>query len=418
MYLIPIHVPIYLDGNRTLVTSDWKRSLNLLRDSFGGQFGPIHVLAPFLPVDIASHDNTFEEIVEPVDGIKLIPSFDMRCRARRYWISEHRRWRASLMDEIPKATVIHAGLDDIYRPIMYSGFLEALRWRKPTVFVQDMDVIQQLRELSAARGAGAMIKASIYGAIYERLCRHGVKHANLTLLKGMDLMSRYGGYARNARLFHDTSYSARDVIPEDVLQTRLRSLVSGTRPVRMVYCGRLVARKGVDRSIALIRDVRALGGNVELDVIGGGPERSRLDTLIEAAGLGSAIRFLGPIPYGSSLLQQLRSYDGLLFTPTAEDTPRMIFDGYAAGLPLIANDIAYVRERANEDRGAILLPRHNNPLSLDIFLGLVKQPEQLVGASMEARRAGVRNAAEEWYRRRFAWTLEAVDQHEVESKRT
>jgi len=33
MYLIPIHVPIYLDGDRRLVTTEWRRSLELLPSS-------------------------------------------------------------------------------------------------------------------------------------------------------------------------------------------------------------------------------------------------------------------------------------------------------------------------------------------------------------------------------------------------
>ncbi|MFN3592228.1 MAG: hypothetical protein ACK4TG_08575, partial [Thermaurantiacus sp.] len=49
MYLIPITVPIFMDGDQPMLATDWKRALVLLRDSLGGRFGPLVVAAPFAP---------------------------------------------------------------------------------------------------------------------------------------------------------------------------------------------------------------------------------------------------------------------------------------------------------------------------------------------------------------------------------
>ena len=51
VYLIPITVPIYLDGKRRLIATDWKRALELLRDSHGGRYGPLCVAAPHAPAN-------------------------------------------------------------------------------------------------------------------------------------------------------------------------------------------------------------------------------------------------------------------------------------------------------------------------------------------------------------------------------
>ena len=84
MYLIPIHVPIYQGGDRRLVTTEWKRSLELLRDSLQGRFGTLVVFAPSLPLEGAGAEQLLEEVVEDQDGIRLVPSFDLRCRTRAY----------------------------------------------------------------------------------------------------------------------------------------------------------------------------------------------------------------------------------------------------------------------------------------------------------------------------------------------
>jgi glycosyltransferase involved in cell wall biosynthesis len=409
MYLIPIHVPIYTSGDRRLVTTEWARSLALLRDSLEDRFGPLHVLAPSLPADSHIVDQTTEELTEEQDGIRLIPSFDLRCRARQYWIRERRGWCSLLREKVAKADVVHTGLDDVYRPISYAGFLEANRARRPTVFVQDTDIVLQMQELRVSAGPRAKAIGRGYGWIYERLCRHAVRRADLSLLKGSTLIGRYGSHAKNARSFHDTSYLSSDIIDEKTLEERLRTLY-GVRPLRLVYCGRLVMRKGVDQSIRIIKLLHDRGADIKLDIIGNGPEQAALESLLVTLGLSGIVRMLGALPYGSGLLRQLAEYDGLLFTPLAEDTPRMIFDGFAAGLPLIAFDIEYVRERALEDKATVPLPRGDLEASADVLLGLSHQRERLAKLAWEARQAGAYHAADNWYQRRAAWTFEAVDQ--------
>jgi glycosyltransferase involved in cell wall biosynthesis len=410
MYLIPIHVPIYTAGDRRLITTDWRRSLVLLRDSLRGRFGPIHVLAPSLPADGQLTEQVIEEVTEEQDGIRLIPSFDLRCRARHYWLRERRRWLAQLREKLARADVVHTCLQDVYRPFCYSGFLEATRSGRPTVFVQDGDVVLQVRDLNAGANIPAAAKGKAYSLIYERLCRHAVRLADLSLLKGSALMRRYGRSAKNARNFHDTSYLLSDIVEETALDERQRILSAG-RSLHLVYCGRLVPRKGVDHSIRIIKLMRDRGAEIEFDIIGHGSEQAALESLIVTLGLTGIVRLLGPLPYGSELVRRLAEYDGLLFTPLAEDTPRMIFDGYAAGLPLIAYDIEYVRERAVEEGATVTLPRGDLEASANLILGLSRQPERLARLARGARRAGVDHAAEIWYRRRAEWTFEAVGHH-------
>ncbi|MGA2582459.1 MAG: glycosyltransferase [Tepidisphaeraceae bacterium] len=399
MYLLPIQVPIYLDGEKTLLSSEWFRSLLLLRDSFEGKFGDIAVAAPSLPASVST-EQTLVEVPRNGEGLRLFPSFDKRTRARQFWMRDRARWKADLEPLVHEAKVVHAGLDDVYRPIAFEGFRAALRLNKPTVFVQDTDAVAQHRQLAESRGIAARGKMAVYIRIYERLCRWGVARADLALLKGSALMRRYGAFAKNAREFHDTSYSRSDIIPESDLEQRLATL-NESRPLRFVYCGRLTPRKGVATSLTI------LPPDVEFDIIGDGPERVKL----ESAATGKKIRFLGALPYGPELLKRLASYDALLFTPSAEDTPRMIFDGYAAGLPLVATDIPYVQERAAEEKAAVILPMNDLEKSAMMLQALNTNRNQLAELSRAARSAADYHAAENWYRRRAQWTFQAVERH-------
>ncbi len=415
MYLVPIQVPIYVEGDRRLVTTEWHRSLLLLRDSFGGRFGDITVVAPSLPASAASPEQPLVEVPATCDGLKLVPSFDKRCRARHFWLHDRKRWRADLAQLAPRAEVVHAGVDDVYRPIAFEGFRAGLRWGKPTVFVQDTDNVVQQRQLAASGTTKARAKVSAYTWIYERMCRWGVARADLSLLKGSALIARYGDYAKNAREFQDTSFALADVVSAEVLEQRLETLKQD-RPVRLVYCGRLVPRKGIDHSIRIIALARKAGAMVQFDLIGDGPQRDTLQQLAIQLGVKDAVQFHGSAPYGPELLQRLASYDGLLFTPTAEDTPRMIFDGYAAGLPLIAYDIGYVRERAEREGATFPLSANDIDASGLLLAALSRDRGELARLARAAREGAAYHAADNWYQRRAEWTIEAVERHNSDAR--
>jgi glycosyltransferase involved in cell wall biosynthesis len=406
MYLLPILVPILLDGARPLVWTDWKRALGLLRDSLGGRYGDLVVSAPWFPADHQHGREQALEAIEPDSGIRLEPAIEGDVRRRRFWTSALRPYLARMSALVAQAQVVHSGVDDPLRPFTEIPLGMAVRRGLPTVFVRDTDGVVQHRAL-AGRALGRRVRAVAFTTVLDQVCRAAVARTDLSLLKGKALMKRYGRFARNPREFHDTSYLLAEMAPEDEIERRLVSLAD-QRPLRLVYCGRLVARKGVDRSIDLVARARARGAGVTLEVIGTGIEEEALRAQIAALGLSGAVTLVGGLPYGPPLLRRLATHDALLFTPGAEDTPRMIFDGYAAGLPLIAAGIPYVRERADEEHATLVLPDDAEDAAA-LLARLAADRTPLVPLTRAAIAAGKYHAADQWYARRAEWTHEAVE---------
>jgi glycosyltransferase involved in cell wall biosynthesis len=406
MYLLTIQVPIFVHGGERLLATDWRRSLILLRDSFDGRFGRIQVVAPQLDAR-----GVTDQALEPMrssDDIELYPSFRWDNSLAEFWRQDVRTWYRDIAALIPTADVVHGGFCDVYRPLDYIGFLSALRADKPTVFVQDTDQVLQETELSRTAPLPKRLLGLTYAEIFERCVRFGVAHASLSLLKGRALHARYGAYAKNAHNFHDTSYFSDEVVALSKLDERLFTLLREPRPLRFVYCGRLEARKGVDHSIEAIAAARAEGARVTFDIIGDGAERAALEHKVATLNARDAVRFLGRRSYGPQLLADLATYDALLFTPLAEDTPRMIFDGYAAGLPLIGYDIEYVREREAEDGAARSVRLRDIGAAARLLMSLDRERDQLAKLARRAHEAALYHAADAWYARRAEWTYEAA----------
>jgi glycosyltransferase involved in cell wall biosynthesis len=414
VYLIPAPVPIYLDGDRCRVASDWKRALELLRDSLEGRYGPLVVMGPSRPA--ADSDQVLQGVSLDADHIELVPAFDESVRLRHYWRGAHQQAMARVQARLPRVQVLHGTAEEPFRSFCFSAFMAGVRARTPTVFVQDQDVASVVRALHRHDGIKARFKAEAHAQLQTWHCRQGVARAGVSFLKGRTTMQRYGQGLAHVHQLEDTSYFSHEIVPSSQVQARVRSLLEGSRPLRLVFAGRLVSIKGVDRSLSIVRQAIDRGANLSLDIIGGGPEEANLKAQAQALGLDETrARFWGPMNYGPSLLAQLAQADALLFNPRMEETPRMIFDGYAAGLPLVAGGIDYVQERAASDHAAVVLPRDDDDAAARVLTALDKDRTTLAKLSDAALEAAQHHAADRWYARRAQWTHDMVARHRAQS---
>ncbi len=83
----------------------------------------------------------------------------------------------------------------------------------------------------------------------------------------------------------------------------------------------------------------------------------------------------------------------------------------AAGLPLIASEIPYVRERSDEEGATLLLPRSDPEGSADRAAAFLSNPAWMGDLAVRARQGGLLHTSENWYLRRAEWTFDAYDRH-------
>jgi glycosyltransferase involved in cell wall biosynthesis len=406
MYLVVINVPFRGCGpGAAEVASDWGRSLELLRHSFNGRFGPVVVAAPELPPgDGPIASQAPQRLEAERDGISFVQLGDTRWRARHFWL-RHREVRRKCRDLARQADVVHAGMGHLWQPYAYEGFLAGVHCGKTTVFVQDGDAIGRLYDLVASAPWHRRAFTAAYCRVYYQRARWSVARADLSLHKGHAVNARF---ARNAHDFYDTSYSGGDVLGPDALAAKLAALEGGS-PIRCLALGRIVDIKGLDHSIAAIAAARQQGAAVELDLIGDGPDESRLRALAERLGVADAVRFRGRRPYGPELLAEVASYHLLLFTSTADETPRALFDGLAGGCGLLAFDLPFTRQVVADIRHGAVVPRSDAAALAAELVRLNADRGALAAWISTAARAAPDHTAECWYERRAAWTIEAYE---------
>lgn len=404
MYLLISHIPVYTNGSQTLVDISWQRDILLARDWLARPFGGLTLLAP--SKSLSSADGSQLQL-EPIggDGVTVVPSFDLDCRARRFWLTERSRWMADLRRLLPYASVTHCSASDVYKPMWYLAQQTAARSGVATVLVgPDMDP-----HLTVDRG----FRGRLFCGVFDRLMRRAGGTADLTLLKEGAVADRYSSSATNPQTFCHSMHRRADVISQERLTQRLRSL-SEPRPLRAVFAGRFVARKGVSQAIRAVAAARARGVMLEYHLYGSGPMEAELRREVEAVGVKDHVVFHGVVEYSDTFLRRLREYDLMLFLPTEEDTPRMIYDGMAAGLPFVGTRIPFLQHRVAKDGCGVLVDSGNCEHAGAALQRLATNLTLMQDLSCHAAIAGREHAVENWYQRRVDWTCEAVARRRID----
>ena len=148
----------------------------------------------------------------------------------------------------------------------------------------------------------------------------------------------------DARVYRDPSRPREEVreqlgfAPEDVVVGTLACLKPQKAPLDFVEAARL-ARQSDER--------------LRFFIAGDGPQRSAVESRIEAAGLGDDVKLLG---WRDDAPDLLHAMDLFLLTSRFEGLPRAVLQAMAAGVPVIATDVDGTPEVVRDGETGILVP--------------------------------------------------------------
>ncbi|HZP88069.1 MAG TPA: glycosyltransferase [Burkholderiales bacterium] len=111
----------------------------------------------------------------------------------------------------------------------------------------------------------------------------------------------------------------------------------GKRPVRFLYVGQLIPRKGLQQALeACARLLPQYAGRFVYEIVGDGPQRSQLEAFASELRLGDHIVFHGRQPF-DAVPRFYRDADAFLF-PTLSDYRSLVpFEALSTGLPILAS---------------------------------------------------------------------------------
>jgi phosphatidylinositol alpha-1,6-mannosyltransferase len=167
---------------------------------------------------------------------------------------------------------------------------------------------------------------------------------------------------------------------------------------RVVMCvTRLVPIKNLHMLLAAIAHARAADPSVVLVLVGEGPLRADLETRAAQLGLGEAVRFAGYVPQAETAAWY-RTGDVFALSSDFDNSPNVVLEAMAAGLPIVATDVGGLRDYMTPPAGGTLTPKGDAPAFAAALLDWLSNPDRAAVAGKHNRQETLT---------RFSWTISA-----------
>jgi glycosyltransferase involved in cell wall biosynthesis len=120
------------------------------------------------------------------------------------------------------------------------------------------------------------------------------------------------------------------------IEERSPSVPDGRKPLQVIMVNRLVSLKAVDLALRGMASVLRKG-NARLSIVGDGPERGRLENLVDELKIRPGVEFCGWLNH-SEALTRMKGSDVLLFPSLREFGGGVVFEALALGaVPVVAD---------------------------------------------------------------------------------
>lgn len=124
--------------------------------------------------------------------------------------------------------------------------------------------------------------------------------------------------------------------PVEVFDAPTRGSVDSRSPAcRFLAVGRLAEQKGFDLLVDAMMQVVLVEPAVQLRLVGEGPQRAKLESLISRYGLSNQISLVGQVANPRALMA---SSDWLISSSRYEGFPNVILEALSVGTPVVATD--------------------------------------------------------------------------------
>ena len=153
--------------------------------------------------------------------------------------------------------------------------------------------------------------------------------------------------SRNIKPFFTASYSKSEIV-----DTPIRNL---NDKIHCLYCGFLLEEKRPLRSIQAIERLCKTGYDIELVLLGDGPERKQLDSYIKESGLASIVHLKGNVPASEVKSYMQQSHFLTFYGHDSEGWPKVVAEAMFWGCVPLVRSVSCTRYMlGNGERGTIV----------------------------------------------------------------
>jgi glycosyltransferase involved in cell wall biosynthesis len=205
----------------------------------------------------------------------------------------------------------------------------------------------------------------------KRLCADAAAVAYVT---SYALQQRYP-----ARPDAFTTHYSSIQLDDETFVDQPRTYDSGLESCKIVTVGSLEQLyKGTDVLIESVASLSADGVDVTLTVVGDGAYRGHLEQLARRLDVDRRVEFLGKLPAGKAVRDQLDRADLFILPSRTEGLPRAMIEAMARGLPCIGSEVGGIPELLASNH---MVSAHDARALADKIRELIQNRERMIKAS-------------------------------------
>ncbi len=171
-------------------------------------------------------------------------------------------------------------------------------------------------------------------------------------------------------------------------------------PLRVLFCGRLVELKGIHLAMHAFA-LAAREADMTFDIVGEGPERSKLEAAIQKHGLEDRVKLHGHLSHDACISAMKQAH--VFLFPSFEGAGMVVPEAMSSGNAVLCLDFGGPGEMCSQGRG-IAVPLERS--SMETASELAKNLRRL--QRDDVLRLGIAEVGQEWARRSATWAAKGA----------
>jgi glycosyltransferase involved in cell wall biosynthesis len=261
-----------------------------------------------------------------------------------------RLWRA-----VRSADVVHSGVAGW--PIPYGWVVTPMA----KLLRKKLVIIVESAPWRLNAGSRRGLRARITANIYEKLARWCLGRTDLAIFTQEQYRQSLLVHSPDrGHVIHASWIDQDDIISDAKSEAIWRTKTSqSARELAILFAGRLEPQKGVTVLLEAIRAAARKNVPVTLDILGSGDLASKCKEVSDDLHGSTRVNVLGTVAYGAPLFELLQHYHAVVLPSISDEQPRIVYDAYSQGVPVLASRTAGLRDCIQDNQTGWLVEPNN-----------------------------------------------------------
>jgi glycosyltransferase involved in cell wall biosynthesis len=177
----------------------------------------------------------------------------------------------------------------------------------------------------------------------------------------------------------------RPAVPVELLAPLADRRVPHDGPLRVLAIGRLQWVKGYDDALRAVAKARAAGCDIELRIVGEGPDRDKVTYLVDVLGLEGSVTLVGAQSQ-AEVREHLVWADTLLLSSLSEGISNAVLEAMASGIPAVTTDCGGMEEVVTSGVDGFVVPVGDIDAMAERLAELAEDPDRRAALGAAAAR--------------------------------